>query len=79
MSTITRDNAIDLLKNYNKDPFHIQHAFTIEAVMKWFAYELGYDDEAEYWGIVGLLHDININIHINRIDIICIHINIKKK
>ena len=47
MSTITRDNAIDLLKNYNKDPFHIQHAFTIEAVMKWFAYELGYDDEAE--------------------------------
>jgi predicted hydrolase (HD superfamily) len=48
MSTITRDNAIDLLKNYNKDPFHIQHAFTIEAVMKWFAYELGYDDEAEY-------------------------------
>ena len=62
MSTITRDKAIDLLKNYNKDPFHIQHAFTIEAVMKWFAYELGYDDEAEYWGIVGLLHDIDFEL-----------------
>ena len=56
---ITREEAFDLLKKYNKDPFHIQHALTVEAVMKWYANELGYGDEADYWGIVGLLHDID--------------------
>ena len=56
---ITRDEAFELLKKYNKDPFHIQHSLTVEAVMKWYANELGYSDEAEYWGIVGLLHDID--------------------
>ena len=56
---ITRDEAFVLLKKYNKDPFHIQHALTVEAVMKWYANELGYADQAEYWGIVGLLHDID--------------------
>ncbi len=59
MSTISREDAYTLLKKYNTDPFHIQHALTVEAVMKWFAEELGYADEAEYWGIVGLLHDID--------------------
>ena len=59
MKTITRDEAFTLLKKYNKDPFHIQHAFTVEAVMKWYAKELGFQEEAEYWGIVGLLHDID--------------------
>ena len=49
---ITRDDAFELLKKYNKDPFHIQHALTVEAVMKWYANELGYSDEAEYWGII---------------------------
>ena len=59
MKTITRDEAFTLLKKYNKDPFHIQHALTVEAVMKWYANELGYGEDAEYWGIVGLLHDID--------------------
>ena len=58
MEHITRDEAFQLLKKYNKDPFHIQHALTVEAVMKWYADELGYGEDAEYWGIVGLLHDI---------------------
>ena len=60
MEHITRDKAFELLKKYNKDPFHIRHAITVEAVMKWYANDLGYPDEAEYWGIVGLLHDIDI-------------------
>ena len=60
---ITRNAAFDLLKKYNKDPFHIQHALTVEAVMKWYANELGYGDEAEYWGIVGLLHDIDFELY----------------
>ena len=59
MEYIARNEAFELLKKYNKDPFHIQHALTVEAVMKWFANELGYGDDAEYWGIVGLLHDID--------------------
>ena len=56
---ITREEAFKLLKKYNQDRFHIQHALTVEGVMKWFAKELGYQEEEEYWGIVGLLHDID--------------------
>ncbi len=56
---MTRDEAFELLKKYNSDPFHIQHAVTVEAVMKWFALDQGYGDETEHWGIVGLLHDID--------------------
>ena len=63
METITRDDAFSLLKKYNKDPFHIQHALTVEAVMKWYANELGYGEDAEYWGIVGLLHDIDFELY----------------
>lgn len=63
MNTITRENAFELLRKYNKDPFHLQHAITVEAVMKWFANEEGYEDEAEYWGIVGLLHDIDFELY----------------
>ena len=63
MKTITRDEAFTLLKKYNKNPFHIQHALTVEAVMKWYANELGYGEDAEYWGIVGLLHDIDFELH----------------
>jgi predicted hydrolase (HD superfamily) len=47
---MTREEAFALLQKYNKDPFHIQHALTVEAVMKWYANELGYGDDAEYWG-----------------------------
>ena len=62
-SMITRDEAFELLKKYNKDPFHIQHSLTVEAVMNWYANELGYGDEAEHWGIVGLLHDIDFELY----------------
>ena len=47
---MTRNEAFDLLKKYNKDPFHIQHAITVEALRKWFAAHQGYADEAEHWG-----------------------------
>lgn len=63
MEHISREQAFDLLKEYNKDPFHIQHALTVEAVMKWYATKLGYGDDAEYWGIVGLLHDIDFELY----------------
>ena len=59
MEHISRNEAFELLKKYNQDRFHIQHALTVEGVMKWFAKELGYHEEEEYWGIVGLLHDID--------------------
>lgn len=65
MSGITRTDAFALLKKYNQDPFHIQHAITVEAVMKYFAKELGYDAEEEYWGLVGLLHDIDFELYPN--------------
>jgi len=60
---INRDEALQLLEKYNKDPFHIQHAITVEAVMKWFAKDLGYGEEAEHWGIIGLLHDIDFELY----------------
>lgn len=56
---ISRENAVKLLKKYNGEPFHIQHAFTVEAVMKWYAQNLGYGDEADFWAMAGLLHDID--------------------
>ena len=55
----TRDEALALLRQYNKEPFHLQHAFTVEGVMAWYAKELGYGDEADFWAMVGLLHDID--------------------
>lgn len=63
MEHISREDAATLLKKYNKDPFHIQHAFTMEAIMQWYAKELGYENDAEYWGIVGLLHDIDFELY----------------
>ncbi len=60
---ITREEAFTLLKKYNKEDFHIQHSLTVEAVMQWYANELGYGDEEEYWGIVGLLHDIDFELY----------------
>ena len=56
---ITREEALALLKEYNKDAFHIRHALTVEAVMDWFARKYGYEEEAEFWGLVGLLHDLD--------------------
>lgn len=62
-SNVTRDEAFALLEKYNKEPFHIQHALTVEGVMRWYAKELGYADDEEYWGIVGLLHDIDFELY----------------
>lgn len=56
---VTRNQAIDLLKKYNQEAFHLQHAFTVEAVMKWYASQLGYTQEVEFWGLCGLLHDVD--------------------
>jgi predicted hydrolase (HD superfamily) len=58
-STISRENALELLMKYNEEPFHILHGLTVSGVMKWYASELGFEDETEYWSIVGLLHDID--------------------
>ena len=56
---MTRDAAWALLKEYNHEPFHLKHAQTVEGVMRYFAEKLGYGDEADFWGIVGLLHDLD--------------------
>lgn len=62
-SSVTREQALALLEKYNKEPFHIQHALTVEGVMRWYAKELGYGAEEEFWGITGLLHDIDFELY----------------
>ncbi len=62
-SKISREEAFVLLQKYNKEPFHIQHALTVEGTMRWYAKELGYGEEKDYWGIVGLLHDIDFELY----------------
>ena len=57
--TMTRDAAWALLTEYNEEHFHLKHALTVEGVMRWYATELGYGEEADFWGIVGLLHDLD--------------------
>ena len=54
-----RAEALTLLRKYNTEPFHIQHALTVEAVLDWYARDLGYGDEAGFWACAGLLHDID--------------------
>lgn len=56
---MTREEAWALLTKYNQDHFHLQHALTVEAVMSWYANDLGYADEADFWANVGLLHDLD--------------------
>lgn len=58
-TSITREQALDLLLKYNKDSFHIEHALTVEGVMGWYARELGYGDEEAFWRLAGLLHDVD--------------------
>jgi len=58
-ANINRQQAWDLLRQYNKDPFHLQHALTVEGVMRWFAQDQGFAAEEDFWGIAGLLHDID--------------------
>ncbi len=65
-TTVNRETAFQLFKQYNQEGFHIQHALTVEGVMKWFAQKLGYGEETEYWGIVGLLHDIDFECYPNQ-------------
>lgn len=56
---ISYDGAVELLKKYNADSFHLEHAEIVEKTMRYFARELGYGDDEEFWGIVGLLHDLD--------------------
>ena len=62
-SKLNREEALALLQQYNKESFHIRHALTVEGVMRWFASNLGFEDDADYWGTVGLLHDIDFELY----------------
>lgn len=57
-----REQALELLKKYNKEEFHLKHALTVEGVMREAAKKLGYEDEADKWALVGLLHDIDFEM-----------------
>ena len=56
---LTRTQALDLLKKYNQEPFHIQHALTVEGAMRYFANDLGFGEEVDFWAMCGLLHDVD--------------------
>lgn len=60
---INREEAWKLLTQYNKEPFHLLHALTVEGVMRYFAEQLGNSDKVEFWGIVGLLHDLDFEMY----------------
>ena len=60
---LTRQQALDLLMKYNKESFHILHGLTVEGVMRWYANELGYGEEADFWAMAGLLHDIDFEMY----------------
>ena len=60
---LTRQQALNLLMKYNKEPFHILHGLTVEGVMRWYANELGYGNEAEFWAMAGLLHDVDFEMY----------------
>ena len=57
--TFSRSQALSLLQKYNQEPFHILHALTVEGVMRWYAHELGFDTDLDFWGLCGLLHDVD--------------------
>ena len=62
-TNLTREQGIALLTKYNKEPFHILHGLTVEGVMRWFAGDQGYGDEADFWAMAGLLHDIDFELY----------------
>ncbi len=62
-SNFTREEALKLLKKYNKEPFHLLHAYTVERVMMYFARELGYGEDENFWGLCGLLHDVDFEMY----------------
>lgn len=59
MQTMPRKQALALLQTYNKEPFHLLHALSVEGVMRYYAKELGYEEQEDFWGVAGLLHDID--------------------
>ena len=63
METMTRDEAWTLLTRYNHEEFHLKHARTLEGVMRWYANQLGYAGEADFWALVGLLHDLDFEMY----------------
>ena len=58
---LNREQALALLQKYNKEPFHIQHALTVEGVMRWYAQEQG--ENVDFWGLCGLLHDVDFEVY----------------
>ena len=60
---LNREQALTLLKKYNHESFHLKHALTVEGVMRWYAVELGFGEEADFWATVGLLHDIDFEMY----------------
>lgn len=60
---LTRTDALALLRKYNKEPFHILHALTVEGVTRYFAKELGYENETDFWSLCGLLHDVDFEMY----------------
>lgn len=63
MAKITREAAMELLRKYNKEEFHILHALTVEGVMRYYAQELGYGEDVDFWGLCGLLHDVDYEMY----------------
>ncbi len=57
------EKAEELLKKYNKDEFHLRHAYTVSGVMRWYAETLGFGEDADFWAEVGLLHDIDFELY----------------
>lgn len=74
-----RNKAWELLKKYNKEPFHLKHALILEETMRYFAKKLGYENEIELWGIVGLLHDLDFEMYPDEHCIKCQEIMAKEK
>lgn len=62
-TSVSRQQALDLLIKYNKEPFHLLHGLTVEGVMRWFAKERGYEEEEDFWGLAGLLHDVDFELY----------------
>lgn len=56
---MNEEEAWALLNEYNKDPFHLEHGEIVGKTMRYFAEKLGYGDEADFWEVVGILHDLD--------------------